>query len=135
MDLFLTLITPLLPPQSPSPYVFPVTSQSTLHPVVPSREAAYPNFLGLQHQIHPLHQKPNNHSVVNTTTQVSALQDVPLLPIDATAKVGLTLVDSAPLCTLPLRTAQPIIYIGFQVSVYPIPTNITTPVNVKLSCY
>ena len=94
-------MSPLLLPPCPSPFVFPVTSQATLHPTVPSRKPACPNFLGLQHQIYPLHpsqifvpsskppplvpqchQNLSNHSVVNSTAQLSALQDVPLLPID-----------------------------------------------------
>ena len=143
----LTLMTPLLPPPSLSPYVF---RQATLHPIAPSRNPTYLNFLGLQHQIHHLHpsqifvpnskpppsvpqchQNPNNHSVANTTTLVSALQNVPLLSIDATTKgaVGLTLVDYAPLCTLTLRITQPIIMdLHFKSLFNPIPTNITTQI-------
>ena len=134
----------------PSPYAFPVTSQATLHPTDPSRKPACLNFLGLQHQIHPFHpslifvpnstlptlapechQNPSNHSVANTTAQVSALHKVPLLPIDATTKgaVGLTLVDSAPLCMLPIITD-----LDLKSPFDPIPTNITTPVNAKLLC-
>ena len=72
---------------------------------------------------------------MNSTAQVSALLDVPLLPIDATAKcaVGPTLVDSAPLCMLPLRTAQPIITdLDLKSLFNPIHTTISTPVNVNL---
>ena len=48
-------MTPLLLPPSPSPFVFLVTSQTTLHPIAPSRKPACPNFLRLQHHIHPLY--------------------------------------------------------------------------------
>ena len=116
--------------------------------------ASTTNFLGLQHKTHHLHpsqifapnskpprlipqchQNLSNHFVVNSTTQVSALQDVPLPPIDATAKdaMGPTLVDSAPLCMLPLRNAQSITMdLDLKSLFNPIPTTISTLVKVNL---
>ena len=71
------------------------------------KESACPDFPGLQHQIHPLHpsqifasnikplplvpqchQNLSSQFVEISIAQVSALQDVPLLPIIATAKVA-----------------------------------------------
>ena len=68
--------------------------------------------------------------MVDTTAQVSTL-----LPIDATAEgvVGLTLVDSVPLCTLPLRTAQSITTdLDLKSMFNPTPTTSKTPVNMNL---
>ena len=156
MDSFLKFDTNVTTSTStkPIPICFPVTSHATLHKTAPSRKPACPIFLGLQHQIHSLHpsqifapkskspplvpqchQNPSNPFVVNSSAQVSALQDVPLLPIDVTAKVAMepTLVDSALLCTLPLRTAQPIeTDLDLKSLFNPIPTTISTSVNVNL---
>ena len=154
MDLFLKSDTNVTTSTKPIPICFSCHQPGHIVPNCPSRKPACPNFLGLQHQIHPLHysqilapnskpqplvpqchQNLSNYFVVNSTAQVSALQDVPLLPIDATAKVatGPTLVDSAPLCMLPLRTAQPTTTDLDSKSLFnPIPTTISTPVNVNL---